>query len=59
MPSTPMIGRITNGGLVITSRPLSVAGAGVGLGDPVGVGVGEGEGDTSGEGDALGDAVAA
>jgi hypothetical protein len=45
-----MIGRITNGGFNMRSRPLLVAATGVGLGDS-GVGLSLGDGDTSGDGD--------
>ena len=56
--SRPMIGRKTNGGLVITSKPLcpelvvSTTGdaLGVGDGDSDGVGDGEGDGDAAGVG---------
>ncbi len=44
-----MMGRITNGGFIIRSRPLSVAAAGVGLAVSEGLAVGEGL--TSGEAD--------
>jgi len=51
-----MIGRMTNGGLVRTSKPLMVAATGVGLevglGLSVGDGVGEGDGEASGVGEA-------
>ena len=56
MPSPPMIGRITNGGFIKTSKPLIFAATGVGLasglGLSVGDGVGEGDGDVSGVGEA-------
>jgi hypothetical protein len=57
MPSAPMIGRITNGGFIKTSKPLIFAATGVGLTSGMGVSVGDGDGD--GEGEGLGDAAAA
>ena len=56
-----MIGRITNGGFNIRSRPLSVAAAGVGLAVSVGLAVGDGlvSGEADGEGDAEGVAATA
>ena len=51
-----MIGKITNGGLVMTSRPLIAAGDGVAA--SVGRGLGEGEGGSVGDGDATGDGEA-
>jgi hypothetical protein len=58
-----MIGRITNGGFNMRSRPLILVAAGVGLGESLGLAVGDGEvsGDAVGEGDVsgLGDVDAA
>jgi hypothetical protein len=50
-----MIGRITNGGFMITSRPLIVAAAGLGLAVSVGPAVAEGVGDSDGDGDSDGE----
>lgn len=47
-----MMGRMTNGGFNIASRPPLVAATGVGLGDSLGLAVGDGE--VVGEGDAPG-----
>lgn len=57
-----MIGRITNGGFNMTSKPLLVAATGVGLGESeVGLAVGDGEVSAEGDGDddasGVGDAV--
>ena len=53
-----MIGRNTNGGFVMRSKPLSVAATGVGLASGLGLSVGDGEG--SGEGEAgVGEVAAA
>jgi hypothetical protein len=52
-----MIGRITKGGLVKTSKPLMVAATGVGLASGLGLSVGDGEGD--GDGSGVGDAAVA
>lgn len=58
-----MMGRITNGGFNMRSRPLSVVAVGVGLGESLGLAVGDGEvsGDAVGDGDVsgLGDVEAA
>src|SRR5579872_6965417 len=65
MAITPTIGRNTNGGREITSKPLSVVVIGVGLADGLalatgeddGVGESEGVGDGDGEGEAGGSSV--
>lgn len=54
-----MIGRITNGGLVMRSNVLSLAATGVGLGESVGLAVGEGEVSGDGEGESVGLGLAA
>jgi hypothetical protein len=61
MASPPTIGRNTNGGLEMMSKPLSVAPTGVGLGVVVAVapGEGDGEGDSVGEGEGEGDVAGA
>ncbi len=58
MPIPAMIGRITNGGLVRTSKPLIVAATGVGLADGLGLSVGDGVGDGEGDVSGLGEAAA-
>ena len=55
MATAPAIGRKTNGGLEITSKPLSVAATGEDDGVSVTVTVGDGEGDSLGVGDGEGD----
>ena len=45
-----MMGRITNGGFNMRSKPVLAAASGVGLGEP-GVGLAVGEKDVSGDGD--------
>lgn len=47
-----MMGRITNGGFNIASKPLGVVAMGVGLGESVGLAVGDGEVSGEGDGDA-------
>src|SRR5258706_322883 len=59
MPSPPMIGRITKGGFIKTSRPLIVAATGVGLTSGIGVSVGDGDGEGEGDGEGLGEAATA
>ena len=59
MPSPPMIGRITKGGFIKTSKPLIVAATGVGLTSGIGVSVGDGDGEGEGDGEGLGEAAAA
>jgi hypothetical protein len=54
-----MIGRITKGGLVKTSKPLMVAATGVGLASGLGLSVGDGEDDGDGDGSGVGDAAVA
>ena len=57
MPIPAMIGRMTKGGLVRTSKPLMVAATGVGLADGLGLSVGEGVGDGEGDVSVVGDAA--
>jgi hypothetical protein len=59
MPTPAMIGRITKGGLVIRSKPLSLGATGVGLGESVGLAVGEGEVSGDGDGESVGVGLAA
>src|ERR1700704_2763021 len=59
MPSPATIGRITKGGLVMRSKPLSLAAAGVGLGESVALAVGDGEVSGDGEGESVGLGLAA
>ncbi len=59
MPSPAMIGRITNGGLVMRSKVLSLAAPGVGLGESVGLAVGDGEVSGDADGDTVGVGLAA
>ena len=55
----PISGRNTNGGLVMTSKPLRVVAAGVVVGCAVGAkGDSDAIGDAEGEGDCDGDGVA-
>jgi hypothetical protein len=49
-----MMGRMTNGGLKMTSRPLTVVATGVAIGEAVALSVGDGEVSGDGEGDTSG-----
>jgi hypothetical protein len=54
-----VIGRNTNGGFEITSKPLSVAPTGVGLGVVVALASGDGDGDSVGVGEGDGEVAGA
>jgi hypothetical protein len=57
MANAPASGRNTNGGLEMTSKPLSVAPTGVGLMDGEVVASGDDEGEALGVGDGTGEVV--